>query len=79
MKVKSLSRVRLLETPWTAAYKAPLSMGFSGQELLEWGAIAFSGLSNYKLLINMVNKQSCNSTKNTLIFRLLLLSDFLTI
>ena len=32
MKVKSLSRVRLLATPWTAAYQAPLSMGFSRQE-----------------------------------------------
>ena len=32
MKVKSLSHVRLFETPWTAAYKAPLSMGFSRQE-----------------------------------------------
>ena len=32
MKVKSLSRVRLLETPWTAAYQAPLSLGFSRQE-----------------------------------------------
>ena len=30
--VKSLSRVRLLATPWTAAYQAPLSMGFSRQE-----------------------------------------------
>ena len=32
MKVKSLSRVRLLATPWTAAYQAPLSIGFSRQE-----------------------------------------------
>ena len=32
MKVKSLSRVRLLATPWTAAHPAPLSMGFSRQE-----------------------------------------------
>ena len=32
MKVKSLSRVRLLSTPWTAAYQAPPSMGFSRQE-----------------------------------------------
>ena len=32
VKVKSLSRVRLLVTPWTAAYQAPLSMGFSRQE-----------------------------------------------
>ena len=32
MKVKSLSRVRLLVTLWTAAYQAPQSMGFSRQE-----------------------------------------------
>ena len=32
MKVKLLSRVQLLVTPWTAAYQAPLSMGFSRQE-----------------------------------------------
>ena len=30
--VKSLSRVRLFATPWTIAYQAPLSMGFSRQE-----------------------------------------------
>ena len=30
--MKSLSRVRLLATLWTAAYQAPLSMGFSRQE-----------------------------------------------
>ena len=32
VKVKSLSRVRLFVTPWTAAYRAPPSMGFSRQE-----------------------------------------------
>ena len=32
VKVKSLSRVWLFETPWTAAYQAPPSMGFSRQE-----------------------------------------------
>ena len=31
IKVKSLSRVRLFETPWTAAYQAPLSMDFPGR------------------------------------------------
>ena len=31
-KVKSLSRVRLLATPWTAAHQAPPSMGFSRRE-----------------------------------------------
>ena len=32
VKVKSLSRVRLSVTPWTAAYQAPPSVGFSRQE-----------------------------------------------
>ena len=32
VKVKSLSRIRLVATPWTAAYQAPPAMGFSRQE-----------------------------------------------
>ena len=32
VKRKSLSRVRLLVTPWTTAYQAPPSMRFSRQE-----------------------------------------------
>ena len=32
VKVKSLSHVRLFVTPWTAAFQAPPSMGFSRQE-----------------------------------------------
>ena len=32
MKVKPLSHARLLATPWTAAYQAPLPMGFSRQQ-----------------------------------------------
>ena len=32
VKMKSLRHVRLFATPWTAAYQAPLSMGFSRQE-----------------------------------------------
>ena len=31
-EVKSLSRVWLFVTPWTVAYQAPLSIGFSRQE-----------------------------------------------
>ena len=31
VKVKLLSHVRLLATPWTAAYQAPLSMDFPGK------------------------------------------------
>ena len=37
--VKSLSRVRLFATPWTAAYQAPPSMGFSRQEY--WSGLPF--------------------------------------
>ena len=32
VKGKSLSRVQLFTTPWTAAYQAPPSMGFSRRE-----------------------------------------------
>ena len=44
VKVKSLSHVRLLATPWTAAHQAPLSMGFSRQEYWS-GQVGLSGLS----------------------------------
>ena len=40
VKEKSLSRVRLLEIPWTAAYQAPPSMGFSRHEF--WSGFPFS-------------------------------------
>ena len=39
MKVKSLSRVRLFATPWTAAHQASLSMGLSRQEY--WSGLPF--------------------------------------
>ena len=39
VKVKSLSRVQLLATPWTVAYQAPPSMGFSRQEC--WSGLPF--------------------------------------
>ena len=42
VKVKSLSRVQLVATPWTAAYKAPLSMRFFWARVLESVAISFS-------------------------------------
>ena len=40
VKVKSLSRVRFLVTPWTAAYQAPPSMGFSRQKY--WSGVPLS-------------------------------------
>ena len=42
MKVKSLSHVQLFATPWTVAYQAPPSMGFSRQEY-------WSGLNNQQI------------------------------
>ena len=39
VKVKSLSRVQLFATPWTVAYQAPLSIGFSRQEY--WNGLPF--------------------------------------
>ena len=42
VKVKSLSRVRLFMTPWTATYQAPPSMGFSTQEY--WGGVPLPSL-----------------------------------
>ena len=39
-------------TPWTAAYQAPLSMGFSRQEYWSGGAIAFSRIMEIKAKIN---------------------------
>ena len=39
VKVKSLSRVRLFATPWTVAYQAPPSVGFSRQEY--WSGLPF--------------------------------------
>ena len=39
VKVKSLSRVRLFATPWTAAYHTSLSMGFSRQDY--WNGLPF--------------------------------------
>ena len=51
VKVKSLSRVWLLATPWTAAYQAPASMGFSRQEY--WSGVP---LPAPKYLYNMLYK-----------------------
>ena len=39
VKVKSLSCVQLFVIPWTVAYQAPLSMGFSRQEY--WNELPF--------------------------------------
>ena len=51
-KVKSLSRVWLFAAPWTAAYQAPPSMGFSRQEY--WSGVPLP--SPNKHLVNTCKK-----------------------
>ena len=62
VKVKSLSRVRLLATPWTAAYQAPPSMGFSRQEY--WGWVP---LPSPKPCINPRKKGVCSGKRKRLV------------
>ena len=52
VKVKSLSHVWLLATPWTAAYQAPPIMGFSRQEY--WSGVP---LPKHFLKSNMHQKK----------------------
>ena len=53
VKLKSLSRVRLLATSWTAAYQAPPSMGFSRQEY--WSGVPLpSPRLQYKQLFILI-------------------------
>ena len=52
VKGKSLSRVRLFAIPWTAAYQAPLSMGFPRQEY--WSGLP---LPSPKISIVFINIQ----------------------
>ena len=59
-KVKSesevASRVRLLATPWTPAYQAPLSMGFSRQEY--WSGVPLpSPISDLKCILNVFSQK----------------------
>ena len=65
MKVKSLSRVRLFVTPWTAAYQAPPSMGFSRQEY--WSGVPLPSPKIYILLYikQITNKDLLHSTGNS--------------
>ena len=55
VKVKSLSPVRLLATPWTAAHQAPPSMGFSRQEY--WSGVPLPSpnncVSRFYFLLNL--------------------------
>ena len=50
------SRVRLLETPWTAAHQAPLSMGFSRQEY--WSGVPLPSLSETLHILKHIIEES---------------------
>ena len=64
MKVKSLSRVQLLATSWTAAYQAPPSMGFSRQEY--WSGVP---LPQYPPKTGIFRAVSLTHLKNLYVLR----------
>ena len=55
VKVKSLSHIWLLATPWTAAHQAPLSMGFSRQEYWSGVPLPSPNLSKHQGLFLWVS------------------------
>jgi len=57
VKVKSFSHVWLLATPWTAAYQAPRSMGFSRQEY--WSGVPLPSPSQCSAATAAKSLQSC--------------------
>ena len=59
VKVKSLSRVRPLATPWTAVYQAPPPMGFSRQEY--WSGLPLPSPLNILLLQNFQKRQTAGT------------------
>ena len=71
MKVKLLSHVRLLATPWTAAYQAPPSMGFSRQEY--WSGVLLPSLVKVLVRPNLSvhhhtrNRTKTNTSRNSFI------------
>ena len=76
VKVKSLSRVRLLVTPWTAAHQAPPSLGFSRHEYwngvpLPLLALPFSLHAFLLFHSRLVYKwKTCNDITTALVFGL---------
>ena len=59
VKAKLLSRVRLLATPWTAAYQAPPSMGFSRQKY--WSGVQGSRPHLLQLKVPHAATKTCCS------------------
>ena len=61
-KVKSLSRVQLFATPWTVAYQAPLSMGFSRQQ--HWSGFPFPSKREGRENMLSQNRSPCKEFAN---------------
>ena len=61
VKLKSLSCVRLLATPWTAAYQAPPSMGFSRQEYWSGVPLPSPALTLCKSMERIMNRECIHS------------------
>ena len=71
MKGNLLSRVQLFANPWTAAYQAPPSMGFSRQEY--WSGVPLPSpydptipLMGIYLEKNVIRKHTCTFSWNSL-------------
>ena len=64
VKVKSLSHVRLFATPWTAAYQAPLPMGFSRQEY--WSGVPLPSPMTWLVLGNQLSVSAVWETVQTM-------------
>ena len=62
VKVKSFSHVRLPATPWTAAYQAPPSMGFSMQE--HWSGVPLPSLLEQPTVVDCWGFQGRSVVKN---------------
>ena len=60
MKGKSLSCVQLLATPWTAAYEAPPSMGFSRQEY--WSGVPLPSPTEEPGRLQLMGSQELDTT-----------------
>ena len=77
VKVKSLSRARLLATPWTVAYQASPSMGFSRQEY--WSGLSLPSLDTmlldtysswtYFILWNLMESRKLQPTRTNIFKR----------
>ena len=62
--MKSLSRVQFLATPWTAAYQAPPSMGFSSQEY--WNGVPLPSPKTTLAPVKCLPEKTQDCQKNSL-------------